>query len=142
MLEKFYEDIGQKIKILAQWSFILESIASIIAGVLLWFDLGLTQGWWGFLIIVSGPIISLIASWILYAFGELVEKTCDNAYFTNRILVTLNAKSHTVSNEKPYAKSEEPANASATDHQNTHKWRCSKCGNMRAQSPCEYCGNE
>ncbi len=24
----------------------------------------------------------------------------------------------------------------------THMWRCDGCGNMRAQSPCEYCGKE
>ncbi|MDY5940028.1 MAG: hypothetical protein SPJ23_00045 [Eubacteriales bacterium] len=74
MLDNLYENIGGKIKNLAKWIFIIEAIGSIIAGLVLLFtdeDLIL----YGLLTLVCGPIFAWVGSWILYAFGELVEDT-------------------------------------------------------------------
>ena len=72
MLENLYENIGGKIKNWAKWIFIIEAIGAIITGLVLLFtdeDLIL----YGLLTLVCGPIVAWVGSWILYAFGELVE---------------------------------------------------------------------
>ena len=72
MLDSLYEDIGGKIKNLAKWIFIVEAIGAIITGLVFLFtdeDFIL----YGLLIMILGPIVAWVGSWILYAFGELVE---------------------------------------------------------------------
>ena len=66
-----YNNIGNKLKILARFIFILESIVSFFAACAIYVtvnSLGLTL-----IIMIFGPIIAWISSWTLYAFGELVE---------------------------------------------------------------------
>lgn len=75
MLDNLYENIGGKVKSLAKCAFIVEAIGAIITGfVLVASDSGLA--FYGLLTIVFGPIVAWVSSWILYAFGELVDKTC------------------------------------------------------------------
>ncbi len=89
MLDTLYENIGGKIKNWAKWIFIVEAIGAIITGlVLLCTDEDLIL--YGLITLVCGPIVAYIGSWILYAFGELVEKTCDNEYATRQILKKIN----------------------------------------------------
>ena len=88
MLDTLYENIGGKIKALAKWTFIVEAIGSIITGVVLASEADILY----IFIAIGGPIIAWVGSWILYAFGELVEKTCDNEYNTRQILKKLNEK--------------------------------------------------
>ncbi len=72
MLDNLYKNIGNKIKTLAKWIFIVETIAAIITGlVLLFTDENLIL--YGFLTLFCGPIVAWVSSWILYAFGELAE---------------------------------------------------------------------
>ena len=72
MLDNLYENIGSKIKNWAKWIFIVEAIGAIITGVVLMAtDEDLIV--YGLLTLVCGPIIAWVGSWILYAFGELVE---------------------------------------------------------------------
>ena len=72
MLDNLYENIGSKIKNWAKWIFIVEAIGAIITGVVLMAtDEGLIV--YGLLTLVCGPIIAWVGSWILYAFGQLVE---------------------------------------------------------------------
>lgn len=74
MFNSLYENIGEKIKTLAKWIFIVEAISAIIAGVVLLFadeDLII----YGLFIMICGPIIAWVSSWILYALGELVADT-------------------------------------------------------------------
>ena len=73
MLDTLYENIGSKIKNWAKWMFIIEAIGAIITGFVLLIDWGFEDGWWALFIIFFGPIVALVGSWILYAFGELVE---------------------------------------------------------------------
>ena len=67
-----YENIGVKIKGLAKAIFILGAVASIITGLTLATDGGLLLTI-GLLVIILGPIVSFVFSWVLYAFGELVD---------------------------------------------------------------------
>ena len=72
MLDNLYENIGSKIKNWAKWIFVIEAIGAVITGLVLLFtdeDLIL----YGLLTLVCGPIVAWVGSWILYAFGELVE---------------------------------------------------------------------
>lgn len=77
MLDNLYENIGGKIKIWAKWIFIIEAIGAIITGICFLADRGFEEGWWALIIIVCGPIVALVSTWILYAFGELVEDIHD-----------------------------------------------------------------
>ena len=67
-----YDNIGGKIKGLAKTMFIVEAIGAVIMGIaLLTTDDDFILA--GLLTLFCGPIIAWVSSWILYAFGELVE---------------------------------------------------------------------
>ena len=63
-----YNNIGGKIKDLAIGTFIVEAIAFVIAGFALMID---TEGL-SLLLIIVGPIIAWVSSWLLYGFGEII----------------------------------------------------------------------
>lgn len=71
-----YENIGKKIKGLAYVICILGAIASILYA--LTFLRGDTFVL-GFIMMFVGPLSSWISSWLIYGFGELIDKTCDIA---------------------------------------------------------------
>ena len=80
-----YNNIGTKIKGLAKGIFVVEAISFIIAGISLMAagdDLILL----GLLTMLCGPIVAWVSSWILYAFGELVDTNCENERNTRNIL--------------------------------------------------------
>ena len=70
MFDLIYNNIGGKIKSAAGWLFIIESICLIITGVVLAME-DINPGY--LLICVFGPIVAWLSSWVLYAFGQLVE---------------------------------------------------------------------
>lgn len=76
-----YDNIGGKIKGLAKASFIIESIAGFFYGITL-----MTEDedliFLGILLWIFVPIIAYVMSWVLYGFGELIEKTCEIEYNT------------------------------------------------------------
>ena len=73
-----YNNIGKKIKGLALGFFIVEALAAIIGAIALIADdedlipIGL-------LMIIFGPLVAWVSSWMLYGFGELIDKTSDIA---------------------------------------------------------------
>ena len=71
-----YNNIGKKIKILAKATFIIEAIAAVISGIAL-MPIDDEFILFGLLIMFFGPVVAWVSSWILYGFGELVDKTCD-----------------------------------------------------------------
>ena len=71
-----YNNIGSKIKWLASTIFIIEAIGAAISGFALVF-LNENMIPIGLLVIVVGPIFAWISSWLLYGFGELIDKVCD-----------------------------------------------------------------
>ncbi len=72
MFENLYDDIGGKIKGWAKWIFLIESIAAVIAGIVL--ILGAPDyAFLGLLTIFFGPLIAYVSTWILYGFGELID---------------------------------------------------------------------
>lgn len=75
----FYENIGGKIKILARVLCVLGIIGSFVSGILFIVassEIGTMHGVYiicGIAIIVVGSILSWIATWLLYAFGDITE---------------------------------------------------------------------
>lgn len=72
MLDSLYENIGGKIKSYAKWVFIIEAICAVITGIAM-IATNDDMILYGILTLVLGPVIAWVGSWILYAFGQLVE---------------------------------------------------------------------
>ena len=91
--EGLYADIGGKIKSWAKWIFIIGAVSAIFSAIAMMasaedgvvFVAGL-------LALVLGPIAAYVSSWILYAYGEMVEKTVKNEENTHKILELLREK--------------------------------------------------
>lgn len=83
--ESMYANIGGKIKVLAKWMVIIESIAVVIGAILFAVE-DQDMLLYSLLAIIIGPLVAWISSWLLYAFGELVEKTVNNEKNTRAIL--------------------------------------------------------
>ncbi len=70
-----YDNIGGKIKGAATAVFILGAIAGVISGfAIIGSDDDLLSI--GLIITIGVPLLAYIFSWLLYGFGELIEKTC------------------------------------------------------------------
>ena len=82
-LENLYFGIGKKIKNWAIWMAIIEAIGSVITGIVFLCVFGVEDGWWGLIISVCGPVLAYVNTWLLYGFGELIDKACDIADNTN-----------------------------------------------------------
>lgn len=68
-----YDNIGAKIKSLATWVFVVEAIASIIGGIFILIDeLDLLIG---LLLLLLGPVVAYVSTWLLYGFGQLIENS-------------------------------------------------------------------
>lgn len=69
-----YDNIGKKIKALAKASFIVEAIATVIVGLVLLTE---SEEPIFLLVLFFGPVVAWVSSWLLYGFGELIDKVCD-----------------------------------------------------------------
>lgn len=67
-----YDNIGGKLKTLAKVQFWIAAIASAITGIVML----VSEMVLGLLFLFGVPVIAWIATWLLYGFGELVEKVC------------------------------------------------------------------
>ncbi len=79
-----YENIGKKIKGLAKTIFIIMAILYGIIGIAVMASGDEVGVLTGLLTIVIGFFFSWIASWMLYGFGELIDKACDIERNTRR----------------------------------------------------------
>ena len=75
MLDNLYSNIGSKIKTWAKWVFIVEAIASVIGAICM---MASAENSWmlvvGMIVLVVGPFIAWVSSWLLYGFGEIIVK--------------------------------------------------------------------
>lgn len=70
-----YDNIGGKIKGMAKAIFVIVSIAAVIAGfAIMTVDENFIV--FGAITMIVIPFIAYVSSFLLYGFGELVEKTC------------------------------------------------------------------
>ena len=89
-VDSWYVDIGKKIKNWAKTIFVVEAIMCVIGAIIMLFaaeDGGMIFA--AIMIAIVGPIIAWVSSWILYAFGELVDKTAMNERNTHNIFFVL-----------------------------------------------------
>jgi hypothetical protein len=73
MLDNLYSDIGNKIKRWAKWIFLVEAVCAIIGGIALLIE---EEFLGGLAAIILGPIVAYVSTWLLYGFGEIVDKVC------------------------------------------------------------------
>ena len=73
-----YDNIGGKIKGLAKATFIVEAIAAVITGIALMVD-DEDMIPFGLILLIAGPAIAWASSWLLYGFGELIDRVCEIA---------------------------------------------------------------
>ena len=69
-----YDNIGGKIKKLAQATFLVEALAATIFG---FYMLAEEDPIIGITIMLFGPIVAFVGSWLLYGYGELIDKSCE-----------------------------------------------------------------
>ena len=73
-----YKNIGKKIKLLAKTTFFVEAIGAAIGGAFFMATAGAQDILFlGFLLFLLGPVLAWVSSWMLYGFGELIDKACD-----------------------------------------------------------------
>ncbi len=104
-----YDNIGDKIKGLAKWTFIVEAIGAIITGISLMAtdeDLILI----GLLVMICSPIIAWVSSWLLYGYGQLIENSDTIAEEYNRKNKT-HQKTVTKNNERKQNQRRKEVNA-------------------------------
>lgn len=69
-----YDNIGEKIKNSAKWICIVESISAVIGGIFVIID-DFDSFFKGLLLIVLGPVVAYVSTWLLYGFGQLIENS-------------------------------------------------------------------
>ena len=88
-----FDNIGGKIKNLAKWScwitILLLWIFAAICAIIMIAGGTPEQIFYMIVIALVGPFVVWIGSWTMYAFGEFVERTCDNEDNTRLILEKL-----------------------------------------------------
>ena len=82
-MDDLFENIGGKLKGLARFTCVMEALAAIITGICIMVEEAFLAG---LCVIVFGPIVAWVSTWLLYAFGELVEKTVNNERNSSQIL--------------------------------------------------------
>ncbi len=71
-----FENIGSKIKGLATTIFVIEALASVVVGIIL---LATDEAFvlFGLMSLIGGPIVAWVSSFLLYGFGELIDKASE-----------------------------------------------------------------
>ena len=132
-----YENIGKKIKILAQVILGLGISSCVILGLYICFATKEFNAY-GLLCILIGSISSLIITWLIYGFGELIERvsSIDKKASTYSNLGLVGQQVANIENKK------ENENINTNVRRNVvHRWRCSNCNKMISEDVCPYCGH-
>lgn len=137
-----FDNVGEKLKITAMVWFIISVILAFITGMIVIFSvkkilLGLLLG---ILTIVIMFLSSLINAWLLYAFGELVEKTSATEANTRNISVTLDTLLNSADKFGNTNTDKASAENTTPKASEIHSWACPECGKLISEYPCKYCG--
>lgn len=104
-----YNNVGKQIKSIISTIAIIEIVIFVIAGIVV-ACIDFEYTWWiGLIIIVGGLFNAWISYLFLYAYGELVDKTCSIESY-----ITQSNGSSSVANQNRIA--------------GPNEWKCSKCG--------------
>ncbi len=88
----------------------------------------------GLLLMVIGPLFAWVSSWLLYGYGEIIEK-----------LGEIERNTHgSKAKQKAQEEKKEPDRdeRTAEEYKSIHWWVCEHCKKERTQTPCEHCGKE
>lgn len=139
-----YDNIGSKIKTLAQVVFIIMAVISIISGVLILFIVN-----YGFIIGILTAGIGVLLSWVgtffLYGFGQLIENSDilvrEAKKQSNGIQrISTESNENDISTEK-VAESMKKLKANRSNTSTNIK-RCPHCGERVTSKVCDVCGKE
>lgn len=83
LFSNLYEDIGKKIK---GWVKTIFAVQAAIITIFSFILMGNDAFFVGLLLLVFGVLIAWMSSWLIYAFGELVDKTSANEKHTRAML--------------------------------------------------------
>ena len=120
-----YENIGSKIKTLAKVIFIILSIVSVVGGLTL---LDTKIGVFGILIAALGVLFSLVGTFFLYGFGQLIENTDILVAEAKKKVPQPNISQHTIT-------------TTVTNPAQKVK-RCPLCGEIVTSNTCDFCGSK
>ncbi|MBO4692915.1 MAG: magnesium transporter [Clostridia bacterium] len=105
-----FSNIGKKIKKLATVLCWLGIIISIVCGIVAWVAADDEIGALIFLVVaVAGSLLSWISSFVLYGFGELIDKVTDIEYRLNPVRTQNNQNQDTV--EYTFVDKQEPSHS-------------------------------
>ena len=141
-----FDNIGGKIKNLAKWScwitILLLWIFAAIGAIIMIADDTPEQIFYIIVIALVGPFVVWIGSWVMYAFGEFVERTCDNEDNTRLILEKLTEdnydNNYTTAEEvdedniaEDYIEDDEPQEYVPSCTEEEHKRKIARIANLR-----------
>ncbi len=130
-----FENIGEKIKIVATIATVIGIIFSIISGLALIIEEEIFPG---LATMIVGSLVAWIGSFILYGFGEIIEQLTEANANSKKLYALLQNQTNTITKisttEKPA--SEKSTEKSASDR---HLWRCDNCGKLVDSHPCPFC---
>lgn len=137
-----FENIGGKIKTLAQVVCWLGIAASLICGISLW-NAG-SSFFPGLLALIAGCLASWLGSFFTYGMGELIESTQQNAYTNAQILEHLkkNGEGSKSDSSSPAPTPSYFDRPHAAPGSKTSTWRCKQCDTSNAATSlyCKACG--
>ena len=85
-----FDNIGRKIKDLAEIIFVIEAL--LFFGIGLYFIIALELVGVGVILMLLGPLISWVSSWLLYGFGEIIDLLTDIKYNTQNLNTKTNVE--------------------------------------------------
>lgn len=136
MFEDLYNDIGGKIKSLARWTFIIGAVAALISGVATMAQINFFTG---LIVMFLGPVVAFVSTWLLYGFGELIDKAGEIAQNTKAA-----AQSRTPE-AAPAVVSAPRVDVLARAAQVVSRGPvrcCPHCGEVTKSDKCEMCGRD
>lgn len=148
-----FSNIGGKIKGVAVAEAVIGIIASIVVGFVLIYNSSRSNptAGLGWVIMIGGSIVSWLNSFILYGFGELIEKTSEAKAEIHNIYEMLSKhKSHPITNNENdlhLFQEQRPAFSTPipeTKHSSSRSgWKCKECGhsNETFRQMCQICGS-
>lgn len=132
-----FNNIGGKIKVLAQVACWVGIICSVIFGFIYGHEAD--SFLIGLLIIVLGSLTAWTSSFALYGFGEMINQLeCLNSN-SKRIFDLLKERNTVVPAD---AVKNQTVEKTREPQKFEHKWVCYSCGKWIDKSPCPHCGNE
>ena len=136
MIEFLYENIGSKIKTLAKWMFLVETVSFILTGIILASEVDILY----IFLVIAGPIIAWISTWVLYAFGQLVE---DNERLRKHFVRDENSPLTSKNNStKKYNKNSSKKSVNLIDDENSDNQAFSLDENDFIDIQCPHCGEQ